>query len=264
MREITDKELKKIQLDILDAVHAFCQAHHLTYFLGYGTLLGAIRHKGYIPWDDDIDICMPRNDYERFIKTFDGAEGNLRVKSYETDATYYLPFAKVENSATVLVEAVRFPIAYGVNIDIFPLDGVPDDLKQRQRLFKKVKWYYYIMALKNLRFDKHRAFHKNLLIALVRGLTCFVSMRALALHTDKFLDKHADKTLDIGEIVTSRIESCFPREAIMQSVDVEFEGRLYKTMAGYDEYLKRCYGNYMVPPPEKEQVTHHAFKAYWK
>lgn len=263
MREITDEELKKIQLDILDSVHAFCQAHNLTYFLGYGTLIGAVRHKGYIPWDDDIDICMPRNDYERFIKSFRGVE-NMRVRSLETDAAYYLPFAKVENTATLLVEAVRYPIEYGVNIDIFPLDGVPDDMEQRQRLFKKVKRLYYVEVLKSLKFNKNRGFHKNLLIALVHWLTCFFSMRSLAIRIDKLLDKHADGTLDICEIVTSDIKTCVPRETIKQSVDVAFEGRLYKTMAGYDEFLKRVYGNYMVPPPENERTTHHAFKVYWK
>ena len=95
MKEITGEELKKIQVEILDNVVEFCQRHNLRYFLAYGTLLGAVRHNGYIPWDDDIDIHMPRPDYEKFIGLYNSEAGNNEVVSHELDSNYRVAFAKV-------------------------------------------------------------------------------------------------------------------------------------------------------------------------
>lgn len=265
MKEISLKELKDIQLDILDQVHTFCLAHNLTYSLCYGTLIGAVRHKGYIPWDDDIDICMPRADYDCFIKSFDGAKRNLKVWSYATDSSYYLPFAKVGNTQTSLLENVRYPLDYGVNIDVFPLDGVPESVKLRRRLFRRIKFIHHLAVLKNLTIDKRRNFLKNLLIMVGHGLTSFVSMRNLMIREDYLLDKQASDTSEICNVVNaSGTQMPFSRDAIEKTVDVEFEGRVYKMMAGYDEFLTAIFGDYMTPPPEEKRHAHHSFSAYWK
>lgn len=265
MKEISVKELKDIQLDILDQVHAFCQAHNLTYSLCYGTLIGAVRHKGYIPWDDDIDICMPRADYECFIKSFDGAKGNLKVWSYATDSSYYLPFAKVGNTQTSLLENVRYPLDYGVNIDVYPCDRVPESVKSRCRLFRRIKLIKQLATLKNLTIDKRRNFLKNLLVVAGHGITFFISLRKLMIQEDYLRHKYTSSTSGVCNIVAaSCVQISFSRKAIEKTIDVEFEGRVYKMMAGYDEFLTKIFGDYMTPPPEKERVTHHDFKAYWK
>lgn len=131
-KEITMEELRAIQLDILDKIHAFCTEHGIRYSLGGGTLLGAVRHKGYIPWDDDIDIMLPRPDYERFLKEFDGKYAELNLQHYGNDNTCCIPFAKVYDNRTVLIEKLQ---KSGIYIDVFPIDGLPEESKIKDYLY---------------------------------------------------------------------------------------------------------------------------------
>ena len=142
MRRITDiHELRSIQMGILDHVHDYCERHGLRYFLSSGTLIGAVRHKGYIPWDDDIDIYMPRQDYEQFLRNFLDGTGHFRVLAPSPweraggEIPYYYTFAKVVDTRTLMVETETKGFEIGVFMDIFPVDYVTDDLKERQRVF---------------------------------------------------------------------------------------------------------------------------------
>ena len=126
MKRVTPEELKTIQLDLLQKTADFCEQNGLRYFLCGGTLLGAIRHKGYIPWDDDIDIAMPRPDYDRFCMTFNQPNSVYRVKSLFTHPNYICAFAKVYDNRTLLKELHYKGIHFGVYIDILPVDGVKD------------------------------------------------------------------------------------------------------------------------------------------
>ena len=140
------EECKKISLDILLDIRDFCDAHDITYYLSVGTLLGAIRHKGYIPWDDDIDIMMPRPDYKRLLDEYDG---KYRILKPETGRLYY---AKAYDTSTVRYEpGVDYnkydPI--GVDIDIFPLDGMVDDKKILDKLYKRECFLETLLRLSN-------------------------------------------------------------------------------------------------------------------
>ena len=95
MKEIGIDELKKLQVEMLVLIDEFCQHNNIRYSLSSGTLIGAVRHKGYIPWDDDIDIMMPREDYDRFVSTFNGAYGHLSLLAPEINCNYYAPYANV-------------------------------------------------------------------------------------------------------------------------------------------------------------------------
>ena len=121
-RKVTLEEMRDLQLAMMDKIHEFCVERGIRYSLGGGTLLGAVRHKGYIPWDDDIDIMLPRPDYERFLKEFDGVYPNFKVLHLNNDRTYPYLFAKVYDSRTLLVECRA---TMGVYIDVFPIDGLP-------------------------------------------------------------------------------------------------------------------------------------------
>ena len=144
MRKITDiHELRQIQIGILDEVHQYCEAHGLRYFLSSGTLIGAVRHKGYIPWDDDIDVYMPRKDYERFLREFKGNE-QYKLLNPAKEPHYYYTFAKVIDLRTRMVEDETVGFEIGVYMDIFPVDYVPDDMKEREHVFKSKKLLYKI------------------------------------------------------------------------------------------------------------------------
>lgn len=140
------EELKSIQLGILKDVHDYCSSTNITYWLAYGTLLGAIRHNGYIPWDDDIDIAMPREHYEKFIQSY--KKKNTVVYSCSNNKKYILHFAKVYDTRTILKEYANMNIETGVYIDIFPIDNVPDFKKQQDQLCRKISFYRHVLFLK--------------------------------------------------------------------------------------------------------------------
>jgi lipopolysaccharide cholinephosphotransferase len=147
MKKIENDELKELQLDMLKNVAEFCKERGIQYSLAFGTLLGAVRHKGFIPWDDDIDICMPRPSYDRFVQEYEDSEGIYECLTFEKDNKFLFPFAKVSDRRTVALEQARFVDKYsklGVNIDIFPVDGArTDDLFQlrKQRQLHMIRYY---------------------------------------------------------------------------------------------------------------------------
>lgn len=137
-RQIKDiEEIKKIQLEILKYVDQFCSQNNIKYALGYGTLIGAVRHKGFIPWDDDIDIIMRRNDYNRFIELFSKETGRYKVWSHNLQTDYPIPYAKVTDEKTLKLEGTNYYVERGVDIDVFPLDDLPNDEKAVDKVFKK-------------------------------------------------------------------------------------------------------------------------------
>ena len=127
MKEIGLKELRDLQLDILQNVHDFCVAHGIHYSLAYGTLLGAIRHKGYIPWDDDIDIAMLRPDYEKFMREY--KDEVYRFCECRLDKDIHIGFGKVEDTRTIIIEAGNTK-NLGVTIDVFPIDDLCDSYEE--------------------------------------------------------------------------------------------------------------------------------------
>ena len=140
MKELTIEEHKKLALDILVNVADFCDKNGIRYFLAYGTLIGAIRHKGYIPWDDDIDIMMPRSDYDRFLKIYSDKNGRYKVAS-PMDKNTKLAYAKVIDTKTVKIEGgVKYSGKNDwscVDIDVFPLEGQPTDENEFVKYMKK-------------------------------------------------------------------------------------------------------------------------------
>lgn len=258
MKQITDiNQLRGIQIGILDDVHRFCEAHGLTYFLSSGTLIGAVRHKGYIPWDDDIDIYMPRNDYEQFLQAYCDETGHYRVINPQTEPHYYYTFAKVVDQHTLMVEKETEGYQIGVYMDIFPVDYVSDDPKERELVFKKKKLLYKIRRCK---ISKSNPLQSRLAYWVYKHWPLSVRqiehrIRSLIILT------HPTKTVCNMTEAGPKLKGCFPAEDIASSVDIEFEGKMYKTMVGYHDYLERTYGDYMTLPPPEERVTHQ-FEAY--
>lgn len=259
MKRIDDiHELRTIQMGILDDVHRFCEAHGIRYSLSSGTLIGAVRHKGYIPWDDDIDIYMLRADYERFLQEYHDSLGRYRVLDPKREQHYYYTFAKVVDLRTKMIEKETEGYEIGVYIDVFPVDYVTEDLKERERVFRLKKLLYKIRRCK---ISESNPLQSRLAFLCYRSLP--VSVGLLNRWIERLIvRRQPTATLCHMTEAGPSIKGCFPVTDMEQTIDMPFEDRVYKVMAGYDDHLRRTYGDYMQLPPEAQRVTH-KFEAYW-
>lgn len=259
-KNISMEELRRIQLDILDRIHQFCSENELRYSLGGGTLLGAIRHKGYIPWDDDIDIMMPRPDYETFLQKFDGQYENLKLQHYKNSSACMKTFAKVFDDRTVLIEKIQ---KTGIYVDVFPIDGLPsEDLLPLfiEELENQGRWLYRSTNI--IGFDKNPW---HLLKYIIRKLID-PSRSVIVERLEKFLTQYPFDSADYaGAIVGRYVEKEHMAASVFRHyVDVLFEGRSYKAISDFNAYLTKHYGDYMTLPPKDKQVSNHEYIAYWK
>ena len=269
--KISLNQVKQLQLQILLEVAAFCDKNGIQYFLTAGTLIGALRHQGFIPWDDDIDLVMLRPDYERFIALFNNRSqvNHIQVVSPQNEH-YPYAYAKVMDTQTVFIEdssmAKKFPL--GVNIDVFPLDFLTDDWKSACRWVHHVYRYNTLLAVKHISLDKPRAWYKQGLIRLAQAFLKTIPTGWLIKRINILAQNYAAQPQSkyVGQIV---LKAKGEREIVERAwfgsgVCVPFEGHVFTAPAGYDPYLKRLFGNYMQLPPKEQQISHHYFEAYYK
>ena len=254
--EKTLKKLHQVQLEILDEFDRICKKNNLVYFMVGGTFLGAVRHKGFIPWDDDIDVGMPRRDYEKFIEC---AKKDLDKKffldCFSTNEEYYLPFAKIKKNGTIFDEEVIHHLKNhkGIFVDIFPLDNVPENNKELKlrailalSITDAVALKYKIKKLKKL---------KHPIISLC--LCIFTRKHLMRLQKKIVTYCHDDNSkymCDIGAGYGYRKELIL-REDMLPVRKMEFEHKKY-CVPRTDVHLKQLYGDYMELPPKEKRKTH--------
>lgn len=267
MKQLNDEEIKKEGVRILLNVHKYCLENNIRYSLFYGSLLGAIRHEGYIPWDDDIDIAMPREDYERFIKEYDNDD--FGVMTCYNNKYYYLPYAKVYSKNTIKFEHIRTHKKYsiGFNIDIFPLD-VFSSLDNYHAAKKKEEWLLKKMTFSILP-EKITSF--KVFLAAVIGIPLWLTRgyNRYAKKLDKFFinydRKNIKKEFYVGNETNGfNTELVFDKHLFDNLILKTFEGHKFFVTDKYDSALKQRYGDYMKMPPEEQRVSNHSFKAYYK
>lgn len=267
MERIGKEELKKIQLNILKQVASFCEKQNINYSLYGGTLLGAVRHKGYIPWDDDIDISMPRPEYERFIKEFHLiGDTYLKIHDISINNNYPYPFIKVSDERTLFVEHSDINYTLGVNIDIFPIDGLPRSENKSNYIMRKSTLYRNLIDLKRIKIHKDRKLHKNAFLIIARLILFFVPEVFLLNRINALTTKNDYENSNfVGNIVWGygSKERCL-KTFYCDYLFLEFEGYYFQTMIGYEGYLTNVFGNYMQLPPKEEQIAHHSYKAFYK
>lgn len=265
---IPQEEMKQMMLDILQEIHAFCENNGLRYYLAFGTMIGAIRHKGFIPWDDDIDLWMPRPDYERFMKEF--RHPYMQVLSMYTDPNYPLEFMKVHDCRTIVKEEGGDG-NWGIFVDIFPFEGIPNEKVWRKR-FKKVVAIRHLIA--NQRFtwkykiSEGHNLSKKAAIFFGKCLHPFIQLNSLLRWQDRTIKKYDFNQCDFMcdyTAVPSKYPPLFaPKEKILDRILMDFEGRQFYGPKEYDFFLKHLYGDYMKLPPKEKQVSLHGSIAYWK
>lgn len=265
MKELQLAEIKQIETEILKKFDAFCSENGIRYFLSNGTLLGSVKYKGFIPWDDDIDVLMPREDYERLINSY-VSEGDMKLLCREHDNNYLFPFAKLTDTTTVIKGQTALKnYECGVHMDIFPIDGWSDDVDQAERDADLLHKYVAQCGLSISKFGKGRTFLrtviKNLLILFTRIKTYRRCFEQLYKKTAESIHSQTNNCGCVVWAVYGKHE-VIPSHVFSDVIHVEFEGGRFPAPVGYDLYLRSLYGDYEKDPPVEKQKTHHSFKAY--
>lgn len=260
MTQVELEQIKQVQLRIMDEIHRVCTENAITYYLIGGTVLGAVRHKGFIPWDVDIDVAMPREDYERF-KTVCGKKlaEQYCYCDYQNMQYYPRPHALICDRQTVIrmkYDSVN-PVSegHGIYVDIFPLDNAPDEpvLRERQakklRVIRRFKQYRIPYSYSHLQW-------KRIAHYVVSGMLAWIPIMQINKYQQKVMQTYRERETQCICSMGSQYpyeKQCMPREVYGKPALLEFEGRQYYAPARYEEYLTRLYGDYMQLPPEEKR-----------
>ena len=275
MVEIGIIEQKKLELDILTYVAEFCDKNAITYFLCGGTMLGAVRHNGIIPWDDDIDIMLMRDDYERLIAEFPKHD-YFRIIDNRIDKDYPFAYATVNDIRTYKKESKlrsRFTKNLCVNIDVFPIDILPDNENRRITYYKQIAWQGQILKSCVDRFGKGMGLwgtiRKNMAILYSRilELSCFRKPEDVVENFRLLAQSHSsEKSLYRGITAIAHYGIKETNQITAYGIEKHlFEGKMFNIISGYDIYLRQLYGDeYISLPPVEKQITHHVSNCYWR
>ena len=261
MKLLSLDEYKETIVRIMFVIDQICREHNLTYMIFYGTLLGAVRHKGLIPWDDDIDIVMPRKDYDKLAEIINKGNYSLRFIDikYNPDTIYI--WGKICDKQTELHEKNFKPVnGYGAFVDVFPLDYAPNDERRRQKEKKHLR-RLALLETHSARngFEHGKSFKTNVLRGLAYGFSRLFSPQFLIKTINRYVITRDKIPTDYYRVYGGGI---FPIEWLNKTIDIEFEGQMMKAPHDPDMVLRACFGDYMKLPPKEEQVCKHTLQCY--
>lgn len=257
------KKLRTSQIKILDEIVRICKEEKIEFFLDYGTLLGAVRHEGYIPWDDDLDIGMLRKDYKKFLKIAPKKlKDNFTLCYYKTEKNHWHTFAKVRLKNTIMLEEgnKHLDMNFGIWVDIFPYDNIikPNTLfvKLRKKLFDIITTF---IALKlNINFYQNKEKEQKL-----KTISKFLNLKFLYLSRELISQMNINNKTKYICCFDEEVNKCcngLLREKIIPYTNIKFEKRKYSVPKDYDYRLKQQYNDYMIIPPKEQQITHNPLK----
>lgn len=252
-QEISLEERKQIQIEMLTEIDNFCRKNNLRYSLAYGTLIGAIRHKGFIPWDDDVDIMMPLPDMIRFKQIF--KSDSLYYCDVDTNRNYHYSFSRIVHKKSFSKYGLA-AVSFGICIDLYPVLGLPDNYEKINNFFNRasiyLKFRLLCLKIKNCLYKYlplHNIFSFSRVMKRYRNI-----LFQYPYETTKFYFSNG------GELDMINV---FDFDLFESLIDVDFEGHKFRSILRYDDYLRHRYGNYLQLPPVEQQVPYHDAHYYW-
>jgi len=271
MKRLDLDEIKDIELKILIEIDSICRERNIDYSLDGGTLLGAIRHKGFIPWDDDIDILMTRKNYNEFIEYCENNKTGFELVSHIAFDKYGYLFAKAVDKSTILIEKTinQHGIEMGVCVDIFPVDYLGNSLKEAKKNLNRTRFLRELLVARNWRrYSKSRT--RSIIYEPIRILFYILSRFTSQKRIIKKIERVNRKFSTDYKSFSGCICGSYREKEIMETnnylyySELEFEKHPFKVISNYDNYLTQLYGDYMQLPPKNQQITRHDFDVYFK
>lgn len=263
-RYLSIADIKKIAVEMLEYIDCICKNNDIQYYLAYGSVLGAVRHNGIIPWDDDIDIMMTRQNYEKFSTVMQKSKHQYYKLLYLDNKDYTLPLPKVVDTRTTWIQTnQRVGMDLGVYIDVFILDGVPEKEYARRKMISRLDNAQRLWTLSQFSMEYHNPIKK-----VIYGILQNLNPRIFAIRLDRISKSLYSKRIKSYGILTYTVygrEKDIIEKSILGSPRMQlFERNYYPIPEKYDTYLRNLYGDYHELPPEEKRVSNHTYVAYWK
>ena len=237
-KPLTIKEKQDILFEMLKDVDAFCRANDIKYCISDGTMLGAVRHGGFIPWDDDSDICMLREDFDKFVATYKSDRFQMLYRTKTDDESFYFGFIKINDPSTYRAPHKHGTTKFGVTMDIFPFESVPEDAKERKKFMHKIR------STENRLFHKQKTDWFSRIKSSRHSLKGWCDKLDSLVHTGKYKDSKF-----VGQSMCIRNDNVvLPRKLFDNVVDIQFNGYPLRGFGDSHDYLTRMFGDdYMTP-----------------
>lgn len=257
-KELSLEERKRVQLEMLDEVDSFCRKNNIRYSIAFGTLLGAIRHKGFIPWDDDVDIMMPIDDLNRFKETF--TSDFVSYYDAYNCTKHFFPFSRLGHNGT-FSKVGKIATNYGICIDLYIMVNLMDNKEELDRYFKKGEmWQKIRMPIKRIESKLLRSLPIDIKFPFLNWVT-----QRLNQHWTGYAKYGTTNTYYvIAGPLSLRNKMTYNRDLFAKLIEVDFENKKYYAIAEWDYFLSLRYGDYMKLPPVDQRVPYHGGKYYWK